>query len=1073
MHMRVRILGPLEVTVDGEAVEVAGARLRALMIRLALGAGRIVTVESLSSALWPDDRPAERAHALQSLASRLRRALPGGSALRCTPGGYCFDIPPDAVDALLFERLARDGRRLLRQGQPDAASRQLREALGLWRGQPLADVADAPFAAGTAARLEELRLGAIEDRVELDLQTSRELSHLVAELEELVAVHPLRDRLRGLLVKALRAEGRTGEALQAYEDFRQLLAKQLGADPGPELQEVHLAMLRGERAAEPPHRPTRGNLRAPLTSFVGRAEQHGQIVQQLTDARLVTLVGPGGVGKTRLATAVAADLAGQLPGGVWLVELAPLTEAAEVVRAMSNVLGLRTFGLLDGPGAPRDPVSQLVDALFGAEALIVVDCCEHLLDAVAGLVEELLGRCPRLRVLATSREPLGVLGEALRPVRPLGVPEDGSTTTQIAGSPSVRLFVDRVVAVRPDFRLTDDTIDLVAEACRRLDGLPLAIELAAARLRSLSVEQLAERLDDRFRVLTGGSRTALPRHQTLRAVVAWSWQLLKEPERLLAERLAVFPGTYNLAAAQAVCAGDGIEPDALVDLLAALVDKSLVQLVEAPSPRYRMLDTIREFGLEKLAETGGITRLRAAYVHHFLDVAESAEVHLRGSGQLHWIAELRRERTSLLTALRLATEAGDADTAVRLGAALGFFWTIQGNPGDAAGWLRLALEIPGDAPPPARTTATAFYLFNAVLSAGQISAVIAADAAGGGPDAAAGPPQHPFSAFVDAVLALLNHDTASGLAAIDQEVQHGDPWVRGMLWLMRSFLQGNSGDVEGASHTLGAAVAAFREAGERWGLAMSHTVRSEACALLGDFDGAIDALEEAIRLLQELDPADRAVIQRALLANARIQQGDVERGRAELLDMVRPGAGSASGRYLVPARIALGNLARNEDDLEEASQQYDAAGADLELVPFSAPLFRAMLGTAKAHLAVARQQPAEAGRCLSEALVLAVGAPDMPVAALVSVGVAGLLAATGDRRGAAEVLGAAHALRGAPDAYNPDVARIAEELRTGLGPQAYVDAYTHGRGLGRVEALALVQGHLPASRGAAAGGGTN
>jgi predicted ATPase/DNA-binding SARP family transcriptional activator len=1059
--MQVRILGPLDVTVGGEPVEVGGARLRALTIRLALDAGRMVSVDSLSAALWPDGGPAERAHALQSLASRLRRVLPGRLPVRWTPGGYCLDIPPDAVDALRFERLAREGRRLLRRGDAATAAARLGEALALWRGQPLADVADAPFAAATVVRLVELRLCAIEDRVEAELSTAHELSHLVAELEELVAVHPLRERLRLLLVKALNVEGRAAEALAAYEDFRRLLVDQLGADPGPELQETYLAVLRGARGTGEPVEPRRrGNLRTPLTSFVGRAEEHARIVRQLKESRLVTLVGPGGVGKTRLATTVAADLAAELPGGVWLTELAPLTEATDVARAVTSALGLREMGLLDGPPVPHDPLNRLVDALSATEALIVVDSCEHLLDAVAALVEELLGRCPQLRVLATSREPLGVLGEALSPVRPLGVPDADDSVGQVVESASVRLFVDRVAAVRPDFRINEDNTAVVAEICRRLDGLPLAIELAAARLRSLSVDQLAARLDDRFRVLTGGSRTALPRHQTLRAVVAWSWHLLDEPERRLVERLAVFPGPVTLHTVQAVCGGDGTVPEALADQLAALVEKSLVQLVdEVDEPRYGMLDTIREYGLERLVETGEIARVRVVYVDHFLQMAEREEAHVRGPQQVGAIARLRTERNNLLMALRLATEAGDTDTAVRLGAALGFFWTIQGNHAEAAGWLRLALGVRGDAPPRAWVVATAFYLFNAVLSAGHVNAGNAVEEARARLAATHGTDSHPLSAIAEAVLALLRHDTAAGLAALDREASHPQPWIRGMLWLTRAFLQGNSGDMDGTAHVLAMAVATFREAGERWGLAMSLTAQAEAQSVLGQFDGAIAALEEAIALLRELDPADDTIIQRAALASARIQRGDVERGRAELLEMVQPRTGTASRRSLVFARIALGNLARNEGDLDEAARQYDAAGSDLDRVSFSAPLFRAVLWAARAHLAVARHDRHAARRYLVEALTLAVEAPDMPVAATVSVAVARLLRLEGLDHDAARVLGVGHALRGAPDAFNPDVVSLVTELREVLGAECYAAGYESGRDLARAEALGLVEEH--------------
>jgi DNA-binding SARP family transcriptional activator len=424
--MRVGILGPLEVVVGGEIVEVGGARLRALLIRLALDAGRIVTVASLADALWPDDGPTDPANALQSLVSRLRRALPGKPAVRSVPGGYRLEVPPEAVDALRFERLAREGQRALRRGEAAAAARLLREALGLWRGEALADVAQAPFAAAAAVRLAELWLTATEDRVEADLQVAPEHADLVAELEALVAVHPLRERLRILLVRALHADGRPAEALSAYERFRGLLAEELGADPGPELRQAHLAVLRGEKLPQRSGgtRP-RGNLRAALSSFVGRAEEQTRIGKQLQDGRLVTLVGPAGAGKTRLATTLAAGITDDVPGGVWLVELAPVIDPGEVPQAVIDALGLREVGVLDAPAPPRDATSRLVEALSATETLIVLDNCEHLIDAAARLVDELRGRCPRLRVLATSREPLGVPGETLCPVAPLGPAQAG------------------------------------------------------------------------------------------------------------------------------------------------------------------------------------------------------------------------------------------------------------------------------------------------------------------------------------------------------------------------------------------------------------------------------------------------------------------------------------------------------------------------------------------------------------------------------------------------------------------------------------------------------------------------
>jgi predicted ATPase/DNA-binding SARP family transcriptional activator len=1055
--MRLGVLGPLSVTVDGELVEIGGARLRALLIRLALEAGRMVTVASLSSALWPDDGPADPANALHTLVSRLRRALPPGQVVRSAHGGYCLDLPPDAVDALRFERLVREGRRALRNGEAAIAARHLREALGLWRGEALADVAEAPFAAPAIVRLGELRLAATEDRLEAELQVSPERSHLVAELEELATAHPLRERLRLLLVRALHGDGRQAEALAAYEEFRRLLADELGADPSPELQRAHLGLLRGEEVTRRPSgRGPRGNLRAPLTSFVGRVEERAHITRQLEDGRLVTLVGPGGAGKTRLATTLAAEMADGFPGGVWLVELASVADPGAVVQAAVGALDLRETGLPDAPPISREPVSRLVEALSATETLIVLDNCEHLVDAAARLAEDLLGRCPGLRVLATSRQPLAILGEALCPLAPLVVPEWGAPVADALRNPAVRLFADRATAARSDFAVTHDNVATVAEICRQLDGLPLAIELAAARLRALPLEQVAARLDDRFRLLTGGSRTALPRHRTLRAVVDWSWSLLDDDERQLAQRLAVFPATISPVAAEDL----GSPAPAVPDTLAALVDKSLLQLVEGAEPRYRMLETIREYGLERLAEIGQIAEVRAAHAAHFLRLAETAETYLRGPDQVPWIRTLAAEWDDLLAALDFGCDAGDASTAIRLGAALGLFWTIRGNHAEAASWLRRALDVPGESPPTARATATALYLFNAVLSGGHAAALPAVGELRPRLTGTEQAGEHPGPTLVEPALALIADEAVQGLAAIDGRLSHPNPWARAMLRLMRALLGGNTGDMDGMCRDLVGAVEEFRLAGERWGLATSLTYLGFAQTILGDFDGAIVALEESVRLLRELDAGDDAIMQRVWLADARRQKGDVERARAELLEMIAPDSGTSSPRHVVLARITLGNLARQDGKLQEAAQHYAVARDDLDRVPFYDSLFGAMLLSGMGHLAAAMDDLAAAHQHLGKALALAAEAPDMPLVAVVGVGVARLRLEHGAARGAAQVLGAAHALRGAPDAFNPDVVRLVEDLRSELGERDYEAALAAGRGLDRAAALALIDAQV-------------
>lgn len=1063
--MRVGILGPLEVELDGRTVEIGGARLRTMLIRLSLDVGRVVTVDALSTALWPEGGPADQAHALQSLVSRLRRALHGHPSLRSAAGGYCLDLPPEAVDALRFERLAQQGRRLLRDGDAQAAARHLREALGLWRGEALAGLVTAPFAAATVVRLEEVRLAAVEDRVEAELATSTGHVHAVAELDQLVAAFPLRERLRVLLIRTLHANGRQAEALAVYEGYRKLLAEELGTDPGQELRDAHLAVLRGNPAPSrrSATRPL-GNVRVALSSFVGRSEELARVSAQLQRGRLVTLIGTGGVGKTRLASTVVIEMIGAMPGGVWLVELASVTDPGDLPQAVMGALGLRDGGLLDDPAAATDPIGRLVEAFTAADALVVLDNCEHLLGAVARFVDELLGRCPGLRVLTTSREPLDVPGEVLCPVLPLEQPEPGTPLAQAVTYPAVRLFTDRVTAVRPDFLVDDDNVALVVEICHRLDGLPLAIELAAARLRSMPIEQLVARLGDRFRLLSGGSRTALPRHQTLRAVVAWSWDLLDETERWLAARLAVFPRDITLESAEGVCARGGLAAEALLDHMSALVDKSLLHVVDGPEARYRMLQTIREYGLEQLAGSGDLARAREQHAGYFLDLAESAGPHLRGPDQLTWVARLTAEHDNLPATLHYAVATGDAGTAIRLTAALSWFWTIQGNHADAANWMFLALQVPGESPTAARAVATAFYLFNRVLAGGSARTNLAYEDSLLLAHEVEGPAAHPTAALIEASLALTVDDVASGLAAIDRSVPYCDPWGRGTLLLMRAFLQGNHGDMSGTHQTLIDSVAAFRKAGERWGLALSLTALADADAILGDFDGVIDELSEAIRLLRELDPDDDAIQQRAALATARTQKGDIDQARAELEDMVAPGTVTSSARYLLFARVALGNLDRYGGDLAAAARQYGAASDELTRLPFSAPLYQAVLGSALGHLGVAEGDVAGAVEHLGEALALASGVPDMPVVALVGAAVARVRLAQGDPRAATEILGASHTLRGAPDAFNPDVAGLVQELVARLGRQSYDTAYARGRGRDRGDALDFIESELARGR---------
>ncbi|MEV4514574.1 BTAD domain-containing putative transcriptional regulator [Dactylosporangium sp. NPDC049525] len=1014
--MRVGILGPLTVTVDGRPVDVTGARLRTLLVRLACEPGRFVSVERLAAALWPEATPTDPANAVQSLVSRLRKTLDGHPALMSGAGGYRLDVPPGDVDAHRFERLAGEGRRALRDGDPARAATLLADALDLWRGPP--DVDDA-----LAARWEELRLAAIEDHVEA---VGPRASGLVARLRELTAAHPLRERLAAHLITALHAEGRRAEALAAFEDCRHRLAEELGVDPSPQLRRAHLLALTD--------RPG-GNLRTPLTSFVGRDDDVDRLATQILDRRLVTLVGPGGAGKTRLATTVAA----RDPHAAWLVELAPVTEAADVPAAVLRALD--GGGQLETPPRVRrvDVTGRLAELLAPADALLVLDNCEHVVEAAAKLSEDLLGRCPKLRILATSREPLGILGETLFPVGPLP-PE-----------PAVRLLRDRAEAVRPGFEVTPAAVEI----CRRLDGLPLAIELAAARLRSFTAEQLVARLDDRFRLLTGGSRTALPRHRTLHAVVAWSWDLLEEQERAFGAAVAVFPGTFDAGAAAAVAGVRDAEP-----FLDMLVDRSLLQVVAGDTVRYRMLETIREFALEELIRAGRVEQARSAHTAHFLGLVERAEPHLRTGAQVDWLARLRPERANLHAAVTHTCDTGDAATAFRLGAACAWFWTFEDNHAEAAALLGRILAVPGDVPADVRTVVLAVYIINSGFAGdfqfaeGLLDECLAL--------AAQVPPGtgHPFVGLIEPVVMMFRDDSTNGAAAIQRRLAGPvEPWSRGMLLSILGHLRENDGDVDGMLSAQEAAAAAFREIGERWGLSMTLASIADARARRGDFTAAAALFAESIELHHQLGVRTSEAYQRIRLAAIRHHTDGPAVARAELRRFADDPA--SLPRDVSHAMLELGQLARYDGDLDEAERCYLEAWRRQAESPLVAPQYRAVVLVARAQLDVRRGDlPAAAAR-LAEALGLAVPVRDMPVVAQIAIGSAALAAARGEPVTAAEILGVARVLAGGDDLSNADLITQSAALRELLGAAGYDDAVRRGAGMDRAAALSLISRFAP------------
>jgi predicted ATPase/DNA-binding SARP family transcriptional activator len=1026
----VRILGPLEV----EGAAVGGGRLRALLARLALDAGRPVTAGTLVDAVWDTDLPADQTHSLQSLVSRLRRALGDADAVAQVPGGYVLQAE---VDADRFERLAAAG---AAEPDPERCAHTLREALELWRGPALADLTGYRFAVDAATRLEDLRLSALADRIDADLQLGRG-DRLVHELEGLSGAHPLNERLAAQLISALYAAGRQADALAAYERVRMRLNEELGVPPSPELQAAHLAVLRGEPKPEAPKATSRTNFPAPVTSFVGREREIAHIGELLERSRLVTLVGPGGAGKTRLAREATARWVDRVADGVWMAELAPVTAAVEIVPAVLGVFGVREATVSDRPMPARDTLERLLDILGDREAILVLDNCEHLIAPVAELAERLLAACPRLRVVATSREALAIAGESLAPVPPLGLPEDGATAEEALAHPAIRLFADRAAAALPGFAVDAETVGPTVEICRRLDGLPLALELAAARLRSLPLADLAARLDDRFRLLTGGSRTALARHRTLRAVVDWSWELLCEDERRLARRLAVFPAGATVESASAVLGADAF------DGLVALVDRSLLQLVPDTAPvRYRMLETIREYGLERLEEAGELDSARAAHARYFTELAETAEPRLRRPGQKQWFARLQDERENILAGLRYLGDSGDARGAIHLAVTLLWFWLLSASQTESTAWLDFALAVEGEPDPDEYLIASTIRGFETLTEAENAEEMRARMSDVLDQVERLDDRERPLVAVAKPVLALFageNERVREFQAAAEA---HPDPWVRAALHLLDAGRAENDGDVETMRAALQKARTAFAEVGDSWGLAMSLFLDTGRLMLDGDLAAARKGIDEAQEALAGLNPDTGGGMFDTRMADVLLRLGDIDEAR-ERAQRARDRRDSAADDMAF-AQATLARIAWVSGDREGARAELADARERLErrrrLLPEQSHGW-ALIESLSAILAAEAGELEDAERHLATGLPLALATSDMPVVSSLAVAAAHLAAARGRSDEAAELLGAAAAIRGADDLTSPEVIAIRDEARSA--------AYDRGRALSREEAL--------------------
>ncbi|MFG2049227.1 BTAD domain-containing putative transcriptional regulator [Micromonospora sp. NPDC048935] len=1080
--MRFGVLGPLTVwTSHGAVVTVPGLKVRALLAALLLHEGQPVPADRLIDYLWGDSPPANAAGALSVKVSQLRRVLaeaePGGRELvRSPPPGYRILVDHDDVDSRRFHRMVSEAR----------ATRDVRSrvalytaALALWRGPAFADFRDEPFTAAVTAGLEEQRLLAAEDCLD-DRLALGEHGAVVGDLGDLLARQPLRERARGLHMLALYRAGRQAEALSSYDELRVRLHEELGLDPGPELAALQRAILAHDPTlATPPAAlgaaehiaPARTNLPTSLTELVGREAAVTELTAEVAGNRLVTLVGIGGVGKTRLALEVARARSTAYPDGAVLVELAGLarSDAPETVDAVAELV-LAVLDVRDAAeaGTASAPVDRLARVLGDRRLLLVLDNCEHLVEAVAEVTAVLLRAAPGVRVLATSREPLGLSGEVVWVVPPLPVPEEsgGTDLAALRLSSSVRLFVARAAAADRGFVLTVENATAVATLCRRLDGIPLALELAATQVRGLGVPGLVAGLGDRFRLLGARHRGVPPRQRTLLAMLDWSRQLLTEPERVVLRRLAAYADGGRVDAVRAVCAPDGVPTASVADLLARLVDRSLV--VVAPrdgGPHYRLLESVAAFGLEQMRTAGEADQIRTRAHRHLAELAERARDHLHGPDQRLWLRQLDAESANLRGALDAAVRQRDGDLALRLANALSWYWFLRGRFTEARRRLAAALDCPPEGPTAERARATAWHLGFALLSGDVADWATRHHAAIRQYEGIDDPHGRLRAQWFLAYAEIDLGDVAATGELLDRVLAEaralGDVWVVAATLGLRAKHAYARGDGTVVARDGAESATLFRRLGDRWGLLQATEWLGAQAGMTGDYEQADRLYQEGLRVAEDLGLSFEVAGHLSWLGWVALQRGDYPRARQLSGRGLRLATEQGTPLGIVFAELCLAAAARREglldmaethlrNLLDAAARQQDGPGQPLYLTGVLGEL---------GYVAELRGDPAAAlGWHLRAAEVAAdLGADQDPWQILVGV------AAAGDRpQDAARLLGAAAASREATGlplapADRPDVERATALAVAGLGVEDFAVAYERGRRLSPEEIRRVVR----------------
>ena len=835
--MKFRLLGRLEVDADGVDLTPVRPKQRALLALLLLRAGEVVAIDELVEGLWGSQRPETAQKALHGHISALRKRL-GAERIETRPPGYRLRLAgDDELDVHRFERVVATAR----TDGPSARSRKLREALTLFRGEPLSDFRYEEFAASEAVRLEELRFTVVEEQIDAELELGRH-AEVVPQLERLIVDHPLRERVRAQLMLALYRAGRQADALQAFQEARARLVDELGIEPGPALQRLERQILNHDSALAVPDAvsPKRNlvsagaNLPPQPTPLIGREREIRQVTDLLRrpEVRLVTLTGTGGTGKTRLAIQAAAGLLDSFADGVVFVGLAALQDPDLVLTTAAQALGV---GAMSGDTLAED----LARGLRNRELLLVFDNFEHLLGA-APSVADIAASAAGVKLLVTSRAPLHLSAEHVYPVSPLATPAGGEDVVRLLQCESVALFETRAQAVRPDFAVTSANAGAVADVCRALDGLPLAIELAASRVGVLPPAAMRRRLDHRLILLVGGVQDAPERQRTLRATIDWSYELLEQAEQRLFVRLAVFAGGCTIEAAQSVCGRD-LE---VVDGLASLTEKGLTRLEGSDEePRFTMLETIREYAAERLELSEQASTLRCRHAQHFLALAEAAEPNLIGVGShAEWLDRLERDHDNFRAALDWLEASGDSGGALRLAAALWRFWDLKGHLMEGRRNLERALDA--DEPP---TAARAKALSGA------------------------------------ADIALTCGDIATGRLRAEEALElyreRKDDWGTAFSLLMFAYAIGQEGDWPRAQQLFGESVQRFHGLGDEYYALRAARAHAWAYYEAGD-------LERSRKLYEDILPRARATHHELVEAIALFSLAEIAADEGRVADAV-------------------------------------------------------------------------------------------------------------------------------------------------------------------------------------------